>query len=86
VPRGIKGIVTLDRNFPPNSRIGGFLSAASVKILEGKKDQRNEWWNELREEVMRHAVGLGCNVVAGYREDMNIDEDGLAVLQVWLTT
>jgi hypothetical protein len=32
--------------------------------------------------VLRHAAGLGCNVVAGYREEMNVDEDGLAVLQV----
>jgi hypothetical protein len=50
VPRGIKGIVTLDRDFPPHSRIGGFLSAASVKILDGDKDggkDREAWWNEL---------------------------------------
>jgi hypothetical protein len=42
--------VTLDRDFPPNSRIGGFLSAASVKILDGGKDggkDREAWWNEL---------------------------------------
>ena len=58
---------------PRNSllRIGGVVSARSVKLLGFSKDAqptRDSWWTELREEVRVHARTLGCSAVIGYTE------------------
>eukprot|EP01117_Protostelium_nocturnum_P002984 TRINITY_DN13914_c0_g1_i1.p1 TRINITY_DN13914_c0_g1~~TRINITY_DN13914_c0_g1_i1.p1 ORF type:complete len:944 (-),score=372.42 TRINITY_DN13914_c0_g1_i1:155-2986(-) len=57
-------------------RIGGMVIARSVKLLRDSKSSnskiakkiRNEWWQELREEIRAHAKFFGCDSVIGYYE------------------
>jgi uncharacterized protein YbjQ (UPF0145 family) len=59
-------------------RIGGIVSARSVKLLSQRDspDQvRDEWRSELRDEIRTHAKTLCCNLVLGYTELTTICED-----------
>lgn len=70
-------ILTLD-NFPRRAilGIGGFVSAASVKIIDNDdKDVREMWWNELRDELKAHSRALGCHFVIGYSEHVTINAE-----------
>lgn len=71
-------LLTID-SFPNHClrSIGGFVSAASVKILD--TDNRASYWSELRDEIKAHAKVLGCSVIIGYSEQISIQDD-VAVL------
>jgi uncharacterized protein YbjQ (UPF0145 family) len=55
---------------------GGFVCAASIKVLDNdSKEVRESWWNEAREEVKAHARTLSCNHVVGYHEQASIHDE-----------
>jgi hypothetical protein len=56
-------------------RIGGIVSAKSVKLTTSRhvKSTRDEWWEELREELRSLARSLRCTHVMGYAERTSID-------------
>lgn len=60
--------------------IGGVVSARSVKLLgqinnPDEPETRDVWWTELRKEIRSHTRALACNVVLGYVESTDINED-----------
>ena len=62
-------------------RLGGLVIARSVKFL-GKleatlsdQETREEWWEELRDEIRGHAKVLCCNYICGYCETFSIFGD-----------
>lgn len=61
--------------------LGATVSARSVKLLDKSTanpedmETRDSWYNELRMEIRGHAKSLGCNVVLGYTETANINDD-----------
>jgi hypothetical protein len=70
-------LLTINR-YPEYSIIGtgGFVCAASIKILDNDdREVRDAWWNEIREEVKSHAKTLGCTHVIGYTEQSSIDDE-----------
>jgi uncharacterized protein YbjQ (UPF0145 family) len=80
-------------SLPPNivRRIGGIVSAKSVKLLSdsaGKREsviaQHDSWWQELRHEVRAHAKRLNCKYVMAYRETTSISGD-VALLSAYGT-
>ena len=38
-------------------------------------ETRDSWFIELRMEIRGHAKSLGCNVVLGYNENVNVNDD-----------
>lgn len=53
--------------------IGGIVAAKAVKLQKSNSDlsgQRQEWLEELRQEVREHAKMLRCNLVYGYTEQV----------------
>ncbi|KNC77253.1 hypothetical protein SARC_10285, partial [Sphaeroforma arctica JP610] len=63
-----------------NIRMGGVVSARSVKLLDTIKQRdgsetRDSWWMEVREEIKSHATSMGCNVVLAYREVSSIHDE-----------
>ena len=58
---------------------GGLVCCRSVKLLEGElednRTQRENWWQEIRQEIRSHARCLGCNIVVGYTEETSIWDD-----------
>eukprot|EP00912_Choanoflagellata_sp_UC4_P000597 UC4_evm2s370 len=78
---GILPLITLTQ-MPQNSlkSLSGVVTARAVKLLKHLEDAggldetegRDEWWNELREEIRGHAKSLGCNCVIGYNEVTSI--------------
>ena len=36
---------------------------------------RENWWQEIRQEIRSHARCLGCNLVVGYSEETSIWDD-----------
>nr|KAJ3418010.1 hypothetical protein HK105_000483 [Polyrhizophydium stewartii] len=82
--------LTLDE-FPRGAirGIGGLVSATSVKVLDNdEREIRSAWWHELRDEIKSHARSLRCPYIAGYTEQVSINEE-LAILHcmgtaVWL--
>ncbi|RKP22199.1 hypothetical protein ROZALSC1DRAFT_19903 [Rozella allomycis CSF55] len=66
------------KSFPVGAilKIGGVVSAKSIKILQGgDSDIRDTWWTELRDEIKSHARALGCPHVIGYSEKTTIEND-----------
>lgn len=70
-------------SFPPYARVrlGGLVVARSVKFL-GKleatlsdQETREEWWEELRDEIKAHARILCCNHIVGYTETFAVYGD-----------
>ena len=61
--------------------IGGCVAARSVKIVSKHRtkasiqQERDAWWNELREELKSNARTFGCNAVISYEEDTFYYED-----------
>ncbi len=57
------------------------VTARSVQLLrskskeEGSERERNFWWDEVRDEVCKSALALGCTHVLGYREMVVIQQD-----------
>eukprot|EP01063_Lacrimia_lanifica_P009068 TRINITY_DN16096_c0_g1_i1.p1 TRINITY_DN16096_c0_g1~~TRINITY_DN16096_c0_g1_i1.p1 ORF type:complete len:1248 (+),score=444.38 TRINITY_DN16096_c0_g1_i1:155-3898(+) len=76
-------------------RIGGVVSARSIKLITALKSkavvqERDSWWQEIREEVKINARAFCCNAVVGYTETtMYIDDvvilsgTGTAVMADW---
>lgn len=63
--------------------IGGMVSSRSVKYL-GRlhaavfdQETRDGWWSELRTEIRKHAVKLGCNAIMGYDETTYLRGDSM---------
>lgn len=54
---------------------GVTVSARSVRLLSIKTTERDSWWSELREEIMKNALSLNCTHILGYREIASIYED-----------
>ena len=74
-------LITLDQ-LPKGciTNIGGIVSARSVKLYQtDEEEERDAWWDELREELRSHAKALGCVAVLGYTETATI-HDELCVL------
>jgi uncharacterized protein YbjQ (UPF0145 family) len=70
-------LLTLLR-YPEHAIIGtgGFVCAASIKVLDNdSKDVRESWWNEAREEIKAHAKTLNCSHVIGYTEQESIVDE-----------
>ncbi|KXS11898.1 C2-domain-containing protein, partial [Gonapodya prolifera JEL478] len=65
------------RRFPIGAilSIGGVVTARSVKLMDTPDDQRESWWQELREEVRLHAKAMGCTHVLGYVESAAIHDE-----------
>eukprot|EP00474_Spongospora_subterranea_P007785 CRZ08243.1 hypothetical protein [Spongospora subterranea] len=82
----LKGVLLLTLTFLPDKfdmRVGGVVSARSVKLLAHKnteKELRDQWWQELRNEIRSHARALNCHVVLGYSETTSIVEGDICVL------
>ena len=51
------------------------MSARSVKLINLKTTERDNWWTELRKEIEKNANYLDCNHILGYRETIHIHED-----------
>lgn len=72
--------------------IGGVVSAKNVKLLSRSRSQliasdaaselelRQEWFDEMRQEIREHARLLRCNVVYGYSEQVAIYDDLFLVM------
>ena len=55
---------------------GGFVCAASIKILENDdREIRETWWAEIRDEIKSHARTVGCSHVVGYTETTSINDE-----------
>ncbi|KAJ1658009.1 hypothetical protein IWQ61_002673 [Dispira simplex] len=70
-------------DFPPGAlqRLGGVVSAKSVKLIEDDSEQvREMWWDEVREEIKSHARNLGFPHVIGYTETVVLTEEAACVL------
>eukprot|EP00761_Pharyngomonas_kirbyi_P012348 gb/GECH01012375.1/.p1 GENE.gb/GECH01012375.1/~~gb/GECH01012375.1/.p1 ORF type:complete len:1018 (+),score=197.21 gb/GECH01012375.1/:1-3054(+) len=72
--------------FPSHAinRLGCVVTARSVKMVgDARRDsltnQRDQWWNELRDEVRSHARALRCSHVIAYQETMEVKND-MAIL------
>ncbi|KAI9145612.1 hypothetical protein BKA69DRAFT_1048633 [Paraphysoderma sedebokerense] len=70
-------LITLSA-FPVNfiHGIGGIVTAKSVKLL-GVDDVevRDQWWQEIRDEIKSHAKALNCQYVVGYTESTTINDE-----------
>jgi hypothetical protein len=56
--------------------IGGFVCAASIKILENDdRETRDMWWTEIRDEIKSHARTVSCSHVIGYTETISINDE-----------
>ncbi|KAJ1914117.1 hypothetical protein IWQ60_008936 [Tieghemiomyces parasiticus] len=70
-------------DFPAGSilRIGGVVSARSVKLSDDDSEAvREAWWDELRAEIKAHARSLHCPHVIGYTESVVLTEDKVCIL------
>jgi hypothetical protein len=49
--------------------IGSIVVVRSVKMLNAKttKSDRSTWWKDLREELKRSILSIGCNTILEYR-------------------
>eukprot|EP01059_Diplonema_ambulator_P010954 TRINITY_DN20961_c0_g1_i1.p1 TRINITY_DN20961_c0_g1~~TRINITY_DN20961_c0_g1_i1.p1 ORF type:complete len:1112 (+),score=343.57 TRINITY_DN20961_c0_g1_i1:92-3427(+) len=61
-------------------RIGGVVSARSIKLITQLKtkavvQERDLWWQEIREEIKANARHFCCNAVIGYTESTTFHED-----------
>ncbi|KAJ2723719.1 hypothetical protein GGI07_002428 [Coemansia sp. Benny D115] len=54
-------------------RLGGLVSATSVKLIENDQGRTRElWFDDLRAEIKHHALAIGCSHIIGYTEQMSI--------------
>ena len=63
--------------------IGGLVAARSVKIVSRIKNrtsisqERDTWWQEVREEIKANSRSFHCNAIIGYKETMTYHEDAV---------
>lgn len=64
--------------------IGGLVTSKSVKLLTRgeKKQEREQWLFEIREEIKSHAKMLKCTHVLGYSESISVSNDLLVISAV----
>ncbi|KAJ2000713.1 hypothetical protein GGI04_004043, partial [Coemansia thaxteri] len=70
-------IVTF-KSFPPGviHRLGGLVSATSVKLIENDQSRTRElWFDDLRAEIKHHALAIGCSHIVGYTEQVTIRDE-----------
>ncbi|KAJ1796088.1 hypothetical protein LPJ75_007310, partial [Coemansia sp. RSA 2598] len=75
------------KSFTPGviHRLGGLVSATSVKLIENDQSRTRElWFDDLRAEIKHHALAAGCNHIIGYTEQVSIRED-ILILMVYGT-
>lgn len=60
--------------YPLDNQIwfGSTVSARSVRLISQKTTERDSWWAELRHEIAKNAMALGCTHIMGYREQVTI--------------
>ncbi|KAJ1935103.1 hypothetical protein GGF37_006123, partial [Kickxella alabastrina] len=66
------------KSFPPGviHRLGGLVSATSVKLIENDQSRTRElWFDDLRAEIKHHALAIGCSHIIGYTEQVSIREE-----------
>ena len=55
------------------------IASSFLKLLDGEVEDsrmiRENWWQEIRQEIRSHARCLGCNLVVGYSEETSIWDD-----------
>uniref|UniRef100_A0A7S2W4C5 C2 domain-containing protein n=1 Tax=Mucochytrium quahogii TaxID=96639 RepID=A0A7S2W4C5_9STRA len=77
-------IVLLTINVLPMNvcvRLGGIVASRSVKFLGrlaakiADQETRDQWWEEIRDEIRSHARSLHCQHVIGYKERCVIHDD-----------
>lgn len=67
-----------------NMWFGATVSARSVRLISLKTTERDNWWAELRDEMINNARALNCTHILGYRENITIYEE-VMVLNVFGT-
>eukprot|EP00081_Caenorhabditis_elegans_P025342 NP_508464.2 Uncharacterized protein CELE_F52H2.7 [Caenorhabditis elegans] len=78
-----KPIFTIDK-LPGERQIGlgSLLTSRSIKLLNEDEDPesvRRSYWVSLRAEIFQQARSIGCNLIIGYTEAVNVNE-GVALL------
>ncbi|KAJ2810889.1 hypothetical protein H4S07_002409 [Coemansia furcata] len=66
------------KSFPPGvvHRLGGLVSATSVKLIENDQSRTREmWFDDLRAEIKHHALAIGCSYIVGYTEQVTIRDE-----------
>ncbi|KAJ2747595.1 hypothetical protein GGI20_000420 [Coemansia sp. BCRC 34301] len=66
------------KSFPPGvvHRLGGLVSATSVKLIENDQSRTRElWFDDLRAEIKHHALAIGCSYIVGYTEHVTIRDE-----------
>ncbi|KAF1747423.1 hypothetical protein GCK72_023885 [Caenorhabditis remanei] len=79
----IKPILTIDK-LPAERQVGlgSLLTCRSIQILnedENPETVRRDYWVALRAEIFQQARSVGCNLVVGYSESVNVN-DSVALL------
>ncbi|KAJ1641886.1 hypothetical protein LPJ64_006208 [Coemansia asiatica] len=75
------------KSFTPGviHRLGGLVSATSVKLIENDQSRTRElWFDDLRAEIKHHALAVGCSHIIGYTEQVAVRED-ILILMVYGT-
>lgn len=79
--------ILTSKSFAPGviQRIGGLVSATSVKLIENDQSRTRElWFDDLRAEIKHHALATGCTYIIGYTEQVSI-RDEITILVVYGT-
>ncbi|KAJ2881131.1 hypothetical protein IWW38_005838, partial [Coemansia aciculifera] len=66
------------KSLPPGvvHRLGGLVSATSVKLIENDQSRTRElWFDDLRAEIKHHALAIGCSYIVGYTEHVTIRDE-----------
>lgn len=63
---------------------GSSVSARSIRLISLKTTERDNWWAELRQEITKNALSIGCTHIIGYRETVSIFSD-VMILNVFGT-
>ncbi|KAJ1956452.1 hypothetical protein EC988_001344, partial [Linderina pennispora] len=69
--------------FPPGMihRLGGLVSATSIKLLENDQSRTRElWFDDLRAEIKHHALAIGCSHIIGYNEQVTIRDEIIVLI------
>jgi len=64
-------------SYPGDAQVwfGSTVSARSVRLISMKTTERDSWWSELRHEISKNTLALGCSHILGYRELVTIFQD-----------
>jgi hypothetical protein len=62
-------------------QFGASVSARSVKLINNSSSERDVWWEELRKEIEKNAQSVGCSLIIGYRETIEVF-DNIMIMSV----